>query len=539
MVYQIYPRSYKDSDGDGIGDLRGITEKLDYIKALGADVIWLCPVYGSPNDDNGYDISDYYDIMTEFGTMADFDELLREVHNRDMKLIMDLVVNHTSDEHEWFVESKKSKDNPYRDYYIWRDGKNGEPPNNWVSYFSGPVWQYDEATEQYYLHLFSKKQPDLNWENEAVRKEVYKMINWWLDKGIDGFRMDTVNMYSKVPGLPSVPGKGLQFGGEYYLNGPRIHEFLKELRANTLEGRDAMLVGEAPAVDVALAEKYTDEANKELDMIFHFELMDDESYWEGRNDKWCFQNFKAVISKWQAGFTERGWNSNYLNNHDQPRSVSRYTNDGKWRRQSATMLATMNLTLKGTAYVYQGEEIGMTNVKFDKIEDYNDIFTRNGYDDMISRGVTPSAALKHYHDHSRDNARTPMQWNSAKNAGFTDGDPWLRLNPNYKEINVESQENDKDSVLSYYKKAIAFRKNTPAIVYGAYTAVCGGNERVFAYERALDCEKYLVILNFSDKETAFSDSRLNGYSGVALSNYDRTEIGGKLILSPFEALVLK
>ncbi len=540
-VYQIYPRSFRDTNGDGIGDIPGIIEKLDYIRGLGVDVIWLCPVYRSPNDDNGYDISDYRSIMPDFGTMADWEKLLEGVHQRGMRLIMDLVVNHTSDEHAWFVESRSSKDNPYRDYYIWRKGEGDRPPNNWTSFFAGSSWQYDEVTGEYYLHLFSRKQPDLNWENPAVRREVYDMMNWWLDKGIDGFRMDVVNLISKVPGLPSVGDPNvLNWGGANFMNGPRIHEFLKEMNREALAGRDVMTVGEMPGVTVEEAQRYTGEAENELNMVFQFELMECESYWGGRNVNWSLPAFKAIVDKWQQGLKEGGWNSNYLNNHDQPRMVSRFGNDGPYWKESAKMLATLVHTLPGTPFVFQGEEIGMTNVHFPSIEDYNDIDTRNHYRELVAAGWRPEDALTYYHDRSRDNARTPMQWDASENAGFTSGRPWLGVNPNYKEINVASQIGDEDSILSYYKRVIRFRKEREAMVYGDFRLLQPEHPTVFAYLRTLGGERYAVLLNFSDKPSSFSDEALSSFGQVALSNVGRTGFDpAALELAPFEAVVVK
>lgn len=540
-VYQIYPRSYKDSNGDGMGDIPGIIEKLDYIRDLGVDVIWLCPVYRSPNDDNGYDISDYRSIMPEFGTMEDWENLLDGIHKRGMRLIMDLVVNHTSDEHQWFIESRSSKDNPYRDYYVWRKGEGDYPPNNWSSFFAGSTWKYDETTGEYFLHLFSKKQPDLNWENPAVRHEVYDMMNWWLDKGIDGFRMDVINLISKVPGLPSVGDpKVLSWGGENFMNGPRIHEFLKEMNREALAGRDIMTVGEMPGATVEEARRYTGESEHELNMVFQFDLMDCESYWGGRNANWSLPKFKAIVEKWQTGLGEQGWNSNYLNNHDQPRMVSRFGNDGPFRKESAKMLATLVHTLSGTPYVFQGEEIGMTNVHFASIEDYNDIDTRNHYRDMVAAGWRPEDALAYYHDRSRDNARTPMQWDGSKNAGFSTGKPWLSVNPNYESINVAAQEKDEDSILNYYRRLIRFRKSHEVLVYGDFKLLAPEHETVFAYVREFEGKKCAVLLNFSDRPSAFRDDALNGMSRVLLSNSGRTACDPDCIeLKPFEALIIE
>ena len=457
VVYQIYPRSFYDSNGDGIGDLRGIYEKLDYLKDLGVDVLWLSPVYQSPNDDNGYDVSDYQAIMQDFGTMTDWDVLAKGIHDRGMKLVMDLVVNHSSDEHKWFIESASSKDNPKRDYYIWRSAKNGREPNNWESFFGGSAWQYDLKTDAYYLHLFSKKQPDLNWENPALRKEIYAIMNWWLAKGVDGFRMDVINFLSKVQPLPdasNVNERAYQAGGQFFINGPRIHEFLQEMNASVLANYDVLTVGEMPGASVDDAILYTGQDRHELNMIFQFEHMDldraDDDKWQSK--PWSFLELKRIISKWQIGLAGRGWNSLYLNNHDTPRMVSRFGNDKIYRVESAKMLATFNHMLQGTPYIYQGEELGMTNVKFSSIEDYRDIEILNMYQEkVINHGEDKEAVMKAIYRTGRDNARTPFQWNQAENAGFTQGKPWIGVNSNYKEINAEAAQNDENSIFYYYK----------------------------------------------------------------------------------------
>lgn len=548
VVYQIYPRSFYDSNGDGIGDLRGIIEKLDYLQDLGVDVLWLNPVYRSPNDDNGYDISDYYRIMDEFGTMDDWEELLEEVHARGMKLIMDLVVNHTSDEHTWFIESRKSKDNPYRDYYIWRPGKDGKEPNNWRSIFSGSAWQYDETTGEYYLHLFSKKQPDLNWENEKVRNEVYNMMTWWLDKGIDGFRMDVINMISKVPGLPDAPnraGERYVDGGQYYINGPRIHEFLQEMSEKVLSKYDIMTVGEMPGVSVEDGKLYTNPERKELHMIFNFDHMDVDS---GPGGKWDLKplhlpKLKKIMAKWQTGLHGVGWNSLYFNNHDQPRSVSRFGNDQKYRVTSAKMLATSLHFLQGTPYIFQGEEIGMTNVRFDSIDDYRDVEIWNLYKEKIAEGVPEEKIMEAIYVKGRDNARTPMQWDSTENAGFTTGTPWIKVNPNYKEINVEAALADQNSIYYYYKKLIQLRKTNPLIVHGDFTLIDGENERVFAYLRTYQDEKLLVVTNWSNDQLEFRlPDFINFHPGqILIANYDDANLNleNTITLRPWEAIVYK
>ncbi|PKG25358.1 glycoside hydrolase family 13 protein [Niallia nealsonii] len=544
VVYQIYPRSFMDSNGDGIGDLQGIISKLDYLKTLGVDVIWLSPVYKSPNDDNGYDISNYQDIMDEFGTLKDWEELLAGLHTRGMKLMMDLVVNHSSDEHAWFIESRKSKDNPYRDYYIWRDGKENKEPNNWSSFFSGSAWQYDETTDQYYLHLFSKKQPDLNWENKTVRKEVYDMMTWWLDKGIDGFRMDVINLISKVEGLPDGPGEGrYEWGGEHFMNGPRVHEFLQEMNKEVLSKYDIITVGESPGATIEDAVQYANNQYTELNMIFTFEHMDIDS---GEGGKWDLKPFeltafKEVMSKWQIGLNGKGWNSLYLNNHDQPRIVSRFGNDKEYRVESAKMLGTFLHMLQGTPYIYQGEEIGMTNVKFD-LEDYNDIEIKNMYREaVIEGGENLDKVMEAIYAKGRDNARTPVQWDSTENGGFTTGTPWLKLNPNYQKINVEQALADENSVFYYYQKLIKLRKQYEIIVYGDYQLILEDDKQVYAYTRTLGEETLLVITNFSgEKPTFILPTNLPFETkDLLISNYktEETEDIASIELQPYEARV--
>ncbi|WP_026486609.1 glycoside hydrolase family 13 protein [Caldanaerobius polysaccharolyticus] len=545
VVYQVYPRSFYDTNGDGIGDLRGIIQKLDYLKDLGVDVIWLNPVYKSPNADNGYDISDYYDIMDEFGTIADFDELLEEVHKRGMKLIMDLVVNHTSDEHRWFIESRSSKHSPYRDYYIWRPGKDGREPNNWVSIFSGPAWQYDEKTGEYYLHLFAVKQPDLNWENPRMRKEIYEMINWWLQKGIDGFRLDAINLISKAEGLPDDPDPHGQrwAGSKYYLNGPKVHDYLQEMYRETFSKYDIMTVGEISGVTPEIGRLYVDEGRKELNMIIHFELMDVDCGPGGKWDivPWKLTDFKRIMYNWYITLKDRGWVALYLNNHDQPRMVSRFGDDGQYRVQSAKMLATLLHTWQGTPFIYQGEEIGMTNVAFDSIQDYRDVETLNWYNEMIKQGDNPERLMKVIHARSRDNARTPMQWNSGPNAGFTTGTPWIKVNPNYKEINVEDALKDPDSIFYYYKKLIELRKTHPSIVYGEINMILEDDENIFAYTRVLGDERLLVVLNFFENEVEFvlpDEVEFKDYK-LLLSNYPVEGDLKKAILRPYETRVYR
>ncbi|MCM3121731.1 MULTISPECIES: alpha-glucosidase [unclassified Mesobacillus] len=546
VIYQIYPRSFKDSNGDGIGDIPGIISKLDYLKELGIDVVWLSPVYKSPNDDNGYDISDYQNIMDDFGTMKDWELLLKEMHDRGLKLIMDLVVNHSSDEHHWFMESKRSKDNPYRDYYIWRPGKDGKEPNNWKSTFSGSAWQYDENTEEYYLHIFSKKQPDLNWENPKLRQEVYDMMRFWLDKGIDGFRMDVINFISKVDGLPDAPnpeGKKYVSGSRYFMNGPRIHDYLQEMHREALADYDVMTVGEMPGVNVEQAKLYTDESRNEVNMVFQFEHVDLDS---GPGGKWDLKplqltDLKKNFTKWQMGLEDIGWNSLYLNNHDQPRMVSRFGNDKQYRVESAKMLATFLHMLKGTPYVYQGEEIGMTNVRFDSIDDYKDIETLNMYDEKVNQqGEDPAKVMESIYVKGRDNARTPFQWDDSEHGGFTTGTPWIQVNPNYPQINARQAVADENSIYHYYRKLIQLRKEQQIIVHGRYDILLPEDENIYVYTRTLSSQKLLVILNFTGEEQSFTlpADLQDKKSDVLVSNYEPApEYVSSIPLRPYEAIV--
>ncbi|WP_235887898.1 glycoside hydrolase family 13 protein [Neobacillus paridis] len=533
-----------DSNGDGIGDIQGIIEKLDYLRLLGADVIWLSPVYDSPNDDNGYDIRNYQAIMKEFGTMADFDQMLTEVHNRGMKLVMDLVVNHTSDEHIWFVESKKSKDNPYRDYYFWRKGKEGQEPNNWGSVFGGSAWQYDETTDEYYLHLFSKKQPDLNWENPKLRKEVYNMMKFWLDKGIDGFRMDVINMISKNPELPDGDKRKGQLygdGGRYFMNGPRIHEFLQEMNQEVLSKYPVMTVGEMPGAAPEDAVLYTDPERKEVNMIFTFEHMDLDS---APGDKWNLKPFELVelkenLAKWQTALHNKGWNSLYWNNHDQPRIVSRFGDDDPYRVESAKMLAACLHFMQGTPYIYQGEEIGMTNVKFTSLDDYRDIETINMYNERRALGYSHEEIMNSIYGKGRDNARTPMQWDSTDNAGFTTGTPWIKVNPRYKEINAKAALEDPSSIFYFYQKLIQLRKEMDIITKGGFELLLKDHSQLFVYERKLYDERLLVVCNFSGEEVVVEDEAVGTKlknDHVLLGNYETV---GTNVLRPYEVIVLK
>lgn len=528
VVYQIYPRSFQDSNGDGIGDIPGIISRLDYLQLLGITAIWLSPVYQSPNDDNGYDISDYEAIMDEFGSMADMENLITEAQKRDIKIVMDLVVNHTSDEHAWFVEAKKGKDNPYRDYYVWRDPVNGGVPNDLHSTFSGSAWELDEDSGQYYLHLFSKKQPDLNWENETVRKEVYAMMNFWLDKGIGGFRMDVIDLIGKLPDQ-GVTG-----------NGPLLHTYLQEMNQATFGSHDVMTVGETWGATPEIAKLYSDPARNELSMVFQFEHIGLDQ--QAGKDKWDLKplsigQLKKVLSKWQTSLGHEGWNSLFWNNHDLPRIVSRWGNDGQYRVESAKMFAILLHMMKGTPYIYQGEEIGMTNCPVSTIEEVDDIESINMYHERLSQGYTKEAIIASINAKGRDNARTPMQWDETANAGFTTGTPWLHVNPNYPEINVKQSLADKDSVFYTYKKLIELRKEHALIVWGDYQLLEETAEEVFAYCREYAGEKWLVVANISAFEQTFTIEE--EIKEVLIHNYQTTlPKNGEVQLQPYEAFVV-
>jgi oligo-1,6-glucosidase len=539
VIYQIYPRSFMDSNGDGIGDLQGIISRLDYLKYLGIDVIWLSPVYKSPNDDNGYDISDYQDIMDEFGTMKDFDELLAAAHARGIKIVMDLVVNHTSDEHKWFMESRKSKENAYRDYYIWREGKDAQtPPNNWGSCFGGSAWQYDETTDMYYLHLFSKKQPDLNWDNPNVRKEVFDMMTWWCDKGIDGFRMDVISMISKTKEMPD--GKDGDFG-PYCIHGPNVHKYLQEMNEKVLSKYDIMTVGETSGVTTELAQQYAGEDAHELNMVFQFEHVEgDGKYGKWTDEKIPLVTLKRTLSRWQTELYGKAWNSLFWDNHDQPRAVSRFGDDRPmYREVSAKMLATCLHMLQGTPYIYQGEELGMTNYPFQSPDDFRDIESINAYREWCSEGKLshevfwPCIIFK-----SRDNARTPVQWDDSPQAGFTAGTPWIAVNPNYTTINAKAETADFNSVFHYYKKLIALRKENPIMVYGKYEALMEDNEQLFVYTRTMDNEKLLVVCSFCDHETKFTIPAEFVGTSCLISNIENVYDKAEMTLRPYEAFVL-
>ncbi|MFD2670880.1 glycoside hydrolase family 13 protein [Marinicrinis sediminis] len=553
VAYQIYPRSFMDSNGDGIGDLQGVISKLDYLNQLGVDVIWICPIYDSPNDDNGYDIRNYYDIMREFGTMADFEELLAQAHERGLKIIMDLVVNHTSDEHPWFIESRQSPESEKRDYYIWQDGEKGQLPNNWESFFSGPVWEWDEASQSHYLHLFSRKQPDLNWENPKVVEEIHAMVKWWLDKGIDGFRVDAINHIGKAKGYPNAPNPDkldVVPAHYYFLNLPLVHDKLREMNENVFSHYDIMTVGEAPGTSPREALLYVEEARKELDMVFHFEHMNMD-HPGGSQGKWGLKPFpltrlKQVMTRWQEELHGKGWNANYLSNHDQPRQVSRFGDEGEYRTKSAKMLATFIHTLEGTPFIYQGEEIGMTNVKFDSIAAYRDVEIRNYHQAQRKRGKSEADILKAVWVKGRDNARTPMQWDDSAQAGFTTGEPWIAVNDNYRAINVEQALQDPSSVFYYYQKLIALRKQSDAWVYGRYELLLEEHPDIYAYTRTSAEEKLLIILNFSAREVSLQlpDGLVKASPELLITNADEAEAAKQADLSarmlePYEAAVYR
>lgn len=537
VVYQIYPRSFKDSNGDGIGDIRGIIEKIDYICELGVDVVWLNPVYKSPNVDNGYDISDYLSVMQDFGTMEDLDELIVKLHKKGIKIILDLVLNHTSDKHPWFLQSRQSVDNPYRNYYVWRDR-----PNNWRSLFEGPAWTYDEQTGQYYLHIFAKEQPDLNWEHKPLREELYNMVNFWLDKGIDGFRLDAISLISKHPDFPDAEETGwdgLGNGTRYFMNGPRLHTYLRELYDRCFDGRDIMTVGECAGVPAEEIINIVGQSRKELNMVFYMDHMfvdiSDDGYRFGRPypRQWSWKELFSIIKQWNSAIAPDGWLSFYLGNHDFPRCVSRFGNDGEFLRESATMLAAFLLTMPGTIYIYQGDEIGMSNARFSDIEDYRDIESINYYKQVKEKGGDLYAAMEELKNKSRDNARTPMQWTAGKNAGFTEGKPWINLNPSYKDINVAMQKGNPLSVLENYRRLIALRKrHKNPLVYGRLIEI-SCEDGFIHYAREYEGDRLDIILNPSDKKIAFD---LN-YSSVLYNNYEQSELPS--FLSPYQALILQ
>ncbi len=541
VVYQIYPKSFYDTTGNGTGDIQGIIEKLDYLKELGVEVLWLTPIYKSPQRDNGYDISDYYNIQEEYGTMDDFDQLLAEAHKRGIKIIMDIVINHTSTEHEWFKQAKSSKDNPYRDFYIWKDGKDGLPPTNWESKFGGSAWQWDETTGQYYLHLFDVTQADLNWENPKVRVALYKMMHFWLKKGVDGFRLDVINLISKNQQFPEDDSDGRKF----YTDGPRIHEFLHEMNQEVFSKYDIMTVGEMSSTSIDNCIRYTNPREEELNMTFSFHHLKVD-YPNG--DKWTkadfdFQALKDILSKWQVEMNKGGgWNALFWCNHDQPRVVSRFGDDQQYHKESAKMLATTIHMMQGTPYIYQGEEFGMTNPNFDNIEDYRDVEALNIFEIKKGEGLAEQEIIEILKQKSRDNSRTPVQWNAGVHAGFTTGTPWIHTAANYKEINAENAMKDSDSVFYHYQELIRLRKEYDVITNGDYELISEDHESIFAFVRKTENETLLVINNFYGKDTTYSlpvKLDIDGESnGVLLSNYeDSAPLAKEIQLRPYESIV--
>lgn len=538
VAYQVYPRSFNDSNHDGIGDLPGMIDKLDYLKDLGIDVIWLSPMFKSPNDDNGYDISDYQEIMDEFGTMEDFDRLLKGVHDRGMKLILDLVVNHTSDEHPWFIESKSSKDNPKRDWYIWQDPKpDGSEPNNWESIFNGSTWEYDANTEQYYFHLFSKKQPDLNWDNPEVRDAVFEMMNWWFDKGIDGFRVDAITHIKKTfeaGDLPVPEGKTYASAFDVDMNQPGIQTWLQEMKDRSLSKYDIMTVGEANGVSPDDADDWVGEENGKFNMIFQFEHL---GLWNSGDSHFDVNSYKSVLNRWQKQLENKGWNALFIENHDQPRRVSTWGDDDKYWYESATSHAAVYFLQQGTPFIYQGQEIGMTNYPFESIETFNDVAVKNDYQIVKAQGGDVDALLAKYKDENRDNSRTPMQWDDTLNGGFTNGEPWFPVNPNYKSINVAQQLEDEHSVLQFYKDLIQLRKSNDVYVYGQFDLVDAENSQVFAYTRTLNEKQVLIVGNLTNHEAELTVPFDVSHGEVKLFNYD-AKVNLKQ-LRPYEACVIE
>ncbi|ELY7489097.1 alpha-glucosidase [Cronobacter turicensis] len=524
-AYQIYPRSFKDSNGDGIGDLNGIIEKLDYLKDLGIDLIWICPMYPSPNDDNGYDISDYQGIMAEFGTMADFDRLLEGVHQRGMRLILDLVVNHTSDEHPWFLESRSSKENPKRDWYIWRDGKNGAEPNNWESIFSGPAWKRDDLTGQYFMHLFSSRQPDLNWENHEMRAAVYDMMRWWLDKGIDGFRIDAIAHMKKEPTLSDVPNpEKLPYAPSMvsHLNYDGLLDYVDDICRNVFNHYDIVTVGEMNGLDAAHAEEWVGENRGRLNMVFQFEHV---RLWEPQAGlRPTPAVLRDIFTAWQQALEGKGWNALYVENHDVTRVVSRWGDTERHWRESATCIAAMYFLMQGTPFIYQGQEIGMTNTRFAGLDDFDDVSAHNKARDLRDQGMSEEEIVDFLTRTGRDNSRTPMQWNASPYAGFSTHEPWLKVNPNYEMINVESQQHDPHSVLNFYRQMIHLRKREPALIYGRYETVLDDHEQIYAYRRVLGDETLVVLCNFSGKAAEWDAGALSLEGAFCvLANLDDTQ----------------
>jgi oligo-1,6-glucosidase len=542
VIYQIYPRSFKDANADGIGDLQGIISKLDYLKDLGIDVIWLSPHFKSPNVDNGYDISDYEAIMSDFGTMEDFDEMLAKIHQNGMKLIIDLVVNHSSDEHFWFQEARKGKENPYRDYYIWK--KSDTPPNDWISFFSGSAWEFDELSKEYYLHYFVKKQPDLNWENPKLRQEIYKMMHFWLEKGVNGFRMDVISLISKDQNFPNFPEN--RFGDlSYYANGPRVHEFLQEMNQEVLIKYDCMTVGEAFGVSAEQANDYVGKERNELNMIYHFDhaVPRDEICFVEPKAEFKLAELKAIFKKWDKAIENNGWNTVYFGNHDNARMLSRFGDTGIYHQESAKMLATVLLTLRGTPYLYQGDEIGMYNCTFEDISEFNDVQVLNAYKTLVESGdYSPKQFLEASNKIARDHARTPMQWNAESNAGFSDAEKtWLKINHNYFSVNALSQSLDENSVLNFYKKLIQIRKQTPALIYGDYLDLRPRCNRIWLYLRTFEENSYLIMNNFTNKKQSFEVKQKFIQKELILANVpvENDDSNQVFVLKPYESRIYR
>ncbi len=540
IVYQVYPRSFKDSNGDGVGDLRGVIEKLDYIKSLGVDAVWLNPIFKSPNDDGGYDISDYYSLQPEFGTLEDFDELLSGLHDRKLRLIMDLVLNHSSDEHPWFLESKKSKHNPYRNFYFWKAGVNGGPPNNWPSFFGGSAWQLDETTEEYYLHLFSRKQPDLNWEHEPLREEVNKLMKFWLDKGVDGLRLDVISAISKRTDFPATDTPDFnETIRKYYANGPRLQEFIREARKKVWNHYDVMTVGEGPGITPQNALDYLDDQYG-LNMIFHFGHMFMDQGPGGRFDPipWSMSDFKKVFKTWDDAFLQQGWGSVFLGNHDFARMVSRWGNDKEYWEASSKLLITLLLSMRGTPFIFQGDEIGMINMHLNSVAESKDIETQNGWREAQKRGMKEEDFLSAANYAGRDNARTPMQWNDSERAGFSSATPWMNVNPSFKKINVLRQEDEQNSVLNYFRKMVKVRKAHDVLTYGSYALIETDNEKLFIYQRELGKEKWLIILNFSNESAKLPLTiSLHDFEKM-IDNYNQSETENGVI-KPWQAMIFR
>lgn len=540
VVYQIYPRSFMDSNGDGVGDLQGITTKLDYLKNLGIDVIWICPFYKSPQDDNGYDISDYQDIHAEYGQMRDFDALLIEAHKRGIRVIIDLVISHTSDEHPWFIESRSSKENSKRDWYIWKDAKVNKVPTNWESIFGGSVWNWDELTKQYFMHIFSARQPDLNWENLEMRRSIYKMICWWLDKGIDGFRIDAISHLKKDSTFTDMPNpENLEFVGAEpkHRNVEGVQEYLEDLCKNTFQKYDIMTVGEANGVSTADAEEWVGETKKKFNMIIQFEVI---GLWDkDPTTRFKIRQVKEVLSRWQTELENRGWNALFLENHDIPRIVSKWGDVENYWRESATCMASMYFLMQGTPFIYQGQEIGMTNTKFETVDDFNDVAARNLFANRRKQGISDAATVVELQDTSRDNARTPMQWSALANAGFTTGKPWLKVNPNYLDINVQQQLEQPDSILNFYRQMIQLRKECAVFVDGSYGLILPDHPQIYAYTRTNEMQKMVIMCNMSPEAATFTEKLVLTYKNLKLANYKVSAHGHftNLVLQPYETRV--